>query len=524
MKFLKVLLPLVVSLSLLASVAGCGTTEPTDTTKTSPTTSTPANDKYGGTLTVTFPANPSSLYTIVLTGNARWLVYPAVEQLGRAQLDGSYQPWLCESWERDNDALTFTLHLHKGITFSDGSDFTADVVKWNLQMMMDNGMATALCNPTDFEVVNANTLRVHFKDLSLDWENSYGSCYIYSKLCYDTNGLDYAKIHPVGTGPFVLEEYLPDTHLHYVRNDNYWQEGLPYLDGYNIDIMPDMTTQQTVFLNGETASFFTSIPEVVELIESRGYKSVTAESAAYYDFFGIYVACGDGVKDDPFYNTDVRKAVLLYGIDWDAVANACTGGYGKAHLQECDEGAYHYDPTLEKESYYDLDKAKSMLKDAGYGDGFETELFPGHPVFNTAATAIQDQLKNLGITSTVTVTTAAVSLRNEGVTPGIFFFAAPGSFDPTNNILNLYNRNGQLSKFISYSDNYQAAVGRLQAATTLDEKKSALKDINRYNYVEDCYGRCTYEMPHFIYLNSKVHDSGLETNVYYSPEITYLTK
>jgi ABC-type transport system substrate-binding protein len=197
-----------------------------------------ASPKSGGTLTIASPATISSLYSIMVTGNAQRFVFPAVERLGREQLDGSYKPFLCESWERNNDALTLTLNLCKGIKFSDGSEFTAEVVKWNFDMMMKSGMTSALSNPKEFKVVDKYTLRVYFKSFSLDWENAYGSCFIYSKHTYDTKGEDCAKIHPVGTGPFVLNKYVPDTYMRFKRNKNYWQKGLPYLDNYNIEKPP----------------------------------------------------------------------------------------------------------------------------------------------------------------------------------------------------------------------------------------------------------------------------------------------
>ena len=206
MKHFKLFLLLVISLSLLASIIACSTTNSTTAAssppKTTTTTTTPAKtttptatiNKNGGTLNIIFQATVNSLYSIEVPGNAQYMVYPAVEQLGRQQLDGTYKPFLCESWDRDNNALTLTLHLRKGIKFSDGSDFTADVVKWNLQTMMTHGFASSLCNPTDFEVVDPNTLRIHYGAFSLQWEDTIGSCFIYSKQCFDTYGEDYAKM------------------------------------------------------------------------------------------------------------------------------------------------------------------------------------------------------------------------------------------------------------------------------------------------------------------------------------------
>jgi ABC-type transport system substrate-binding protein len=86
-------------------------------------------------------------------------------------------------------------------------------------------------------------------------------------------------------------------------------------------------------------------------------------------------------------------------------------------------GCYDYDSTIEQASYYDLEKARAMLKKAGYGDGFKTEIIFANPVYNALGAAIQDHLRrNFNITSEVTLTRAASKIRVKGETPGIFLW------------------------------------------------------------------------------------------------------
>jgi peptide/nickel transport system substrate-binding protein len=479
-----------------------------------------ADDKYGGTLTISSPATISSLYTIMVTGNAHRIVWPAVEQLGRLQLDGTYKPFLCESWDRDNKALTFTLNLNKGIKFSDGSELTAEVVKWNFEMMLKSGMVSALCDPKEFEVVSKYSLRVHFKVFSLDWENNYGACFIYSKKCYDEKGEDYAKIHPVGTGPFVLNQYLPDTYLHFKRNKNYWQKGLPYLDRLNIEIMPDVTTRQTAFVNGEIDQIFGTEAPMIKFLEGRGYKNKAVKIPSTMHYFSVW----PNSTLPPFDNPDVRKAILLYGLDWKAIAAGCTEGFGWPGLQLAVPGCYDYNPEIEKASQYDLAKAKAMLKKAGYGDGFETEITFAHPVYSPLAAAIQDQLRrNFNITANVNLTRAASKMRAAGDTPGLNLVHVGGFLDPTTYITTRMNRKGLYGKLMAFSDAYEAALDEVRGARTIDDKKKALQKLNRILYVDDCLGRNGYMTGDYIFLKDHVHDSGLETSIY-TPEITYLKK
>ena len=479
-----------------------------------------ADPKRGGTITVAERATMNSLYSIMLAGNAYRVVYPAVEQLGRMQDDGIYKPFLCESWDRDNKALTLTLNLHKGIKFSDGSELTAEVVKWNLEMMMKNGMKAALTDPKEFEVLDKYTLRVHFKEFSLDWENALGDCFIYSKHCYDTKGEDYAKIHPVGTGPFVLDKYIPDTSLHFKRNENYWQKGLPYLDNYNIELMPDTATVQSAFVNGEIDYFNGSEPPMIKYMLSKGYKNVGERMPATMHYMGVW----PNSTLPPFDNPDVRKAIMLYGLDWKAIANGCTEGFGWHSVQQSVPGAYDYNPDIEKESYYDVDKAKDMLKKAGYGNGFTTEIIFAHPVYNSLGAAIQDQLKkNFNITASINLTKAAGGLRREGKTPGINLAHVRGYLDPTTYILTTMNRRGSSGKMSAFSDEYEAQLDKVRAARTIDDKKSALRKLSYILYIDDCLGRNGYMNGLYVFLNDFVKDSGLEKSIP-SPEITWISK
>ena len=479
-----------------------------------------AEPKRGGTLTIVTQATINSLYSIMVTGNAHRVVYPAVERLGRAQLDGTYKPFLCESWERDNKALTFTLHLKKGIQFSDGSEFTAEVVKWNFEMMMKSGMNSALCNPKKFEVVDKYTLRAHFDAFSLDWENSYGACFIYSKKTYDDKGEDYAKIHPVGTGPFVLDKYVPDAFMHFKRNENYWQKGLPYLDAYRIEIMPDATTRQSAFINDEIAHLTIGEPSLIKSIERRGFKDKSISTPNNWHHWPIYF--NSHMK--PFDNAEVRKAILLYGLDWKAIAAGCTEGLHPPKVQLAVPNCYDYDPDIEKASYYDPEKAKAMLKKAGYGDGFKTKIYFANPVYNPLAAAIQDQLKrNFNITAEVNLTTAAGKIRREGKTPGIFLWHVNGMLDPTTYITTRMNRKGTYGKLMAFSDEYEATLDQVRAARTLEEKKSALQKLNRIIYLDDALGRGTYITSNASFIQDYVHDSGLDSLIP-SPEITWLSK
>ena len=215
--------------------------------------------------------------------------------------------------------MTFTVKLHPGIKFSDGSDLNAEVLKWNLETMIGNGLGSNLQNPTSFEVVDDYTLMIGFDEFSLSWESSILNVLVYSRQAEETYGEDYCMSHPVGTGPFMLEEYQTDTFLYYVKNPNYWQEGLPYLDSIKILCLKDASTTQTAFINGEIQFFKAFTSEQVEFMNSQGIEASLSRGAASWAY--NWVAPNSTVEGDPFYIKEVRQAVFLYGIHWNAVEN-----------------------------------------------------------------------------------------------------------------------------------------------------------------------------------------------------------
>jgi peptide/nickel transport system substrate-binding protein len=187
-------------------------------------------------------------------------------------------------------------------------------------------------------------------------------------------------------------------------------------------------------------------------------------------------------------------------------------------------GCYDYNPEIEKESYYDPEKAKAMLKKAGYGDGFETEIIFANPVYNMLGAAIQDQLRrNYNITSSVNLTRAAGKMRREGGTPGIYLMHVGGQIDPTNSFMTRLNRKGAFGKLMAFSDRYEAALDKVRKARTLEEKKDALRKLNRIFYVDDALGRVGYMTSDQVYVQDYVHDSGFTTGIF-TPETTWISK
>ena len=466
---------------------------------------------YPDTLTTCFLPFSSS------TGD-RFSVAPAIESLGRQDAEGNVQPWLADSFTTDPENLTVTIKLKEGIKFSDGTDFNADAVLWNFDKMKEGGKESELGNPESYEKTDDYTITVKYSAWANNWENVLGEVYIYDPKAFDDNGEDWASIHAVGTGPYVMSEYIPEDHISFVKNDNYWQEGKPYLDGVKIVFMTDITTQQAAFMNGEVDLLSTNDATLTQTLISQGFESIAAQAPDLGSIKYFMFASGDA--ESPFHDEAVRKAVL-HSIDWDGYVQSLTGGLGVKVTQFGVPGAWSYDDTVSLPEY-DVEEAKKELADAGYPNGFNT-VISTISNNNNIATLLQASLKEIGITAEIKVmeTSDFNSQKKAGTYDGgIITGQGASKMDFTNNYIRLYSSQGvNYLNMMDHPEDYESALFGARAAKTLDEKKELLKTSSRLMQehalvipVGAIFSTC--------FSNDRVADSGIYqvTNTIWTPE------
>lgn len=466
---------------------------------------------YPDTLTTCFLPFSSS------TGD-RFSVAPAIESLGRQDSDGNMQPWLAESFTTDLDNLTVTIKLKKGIKFSDGTDFNADSVIWNFDKMKEGGKESELGNPESYGKTDDYTITVKYSEWANNWDNVLGEVYIYDPKAFDDNGEDWAAINAVGTGPYVMTEYVPEDHISYIKNDNYWQEGKPYLDSLNIVFMTDITTQQAAFMNGEIDLLSTNDATLTQMLTSQGFENIAAQAPDLGSIKYFMFASGDA--DSPFHDEAVRKAVL-HGIDWDGYVQSLTGGLGIKVTQFGVPGAWSYDDTVELPEY-NVEEAKKELADAGYPNGFDTTISTISNN-NNIATLLQASLKDIGINAEIKVMeTSDFNAQKKAGTydGGIITGQGASKMDFTNNYIRLYSSEGvNYLNMMDHPEDYEKALFGARAAKTLDEKKDLLKSASKLMQdhalvipVGAIFSTC--------FSNDRVADSGIyqTTSTVWTPE------
>ena len=249
--------------------------------------STTAKPQTGGIYKVMVRARSNVFgYPPRMVGAARDYAPPFFDRLLRIGEDGKYKPGLALSWDTSADGKAITFKLRQGVTFHDGTPFNAQAVKANIDNLIPP-KETLLSGITSVDVVDDYTVKLNlpsYDNLILYHFASNPVTWIYSPEALKKNGGDWATTHPVGTGPFMLKDYQPNISLTLVKNPNYWQKGLPYLDGIVISMVPDTMTQMLTLKAGQGNAIYDSQTASAQL-RDEGYPLADGSGGIGFDEF-----------------------------------------------------------------------------------------------------------------------------------------------------------------------------------------------------------------------------------------------
>jgi len=390
---ISLLLLLVMVMPLIASCGTTTTTAPT-TTAAVPTTTPVAQPIDGGTLRYIIDQAPTgSLGIPEKMGGSQLYMALVTEALVKVDAQGTPTALLAKDWTWSDDSLTLTMNLRQGVKFHDGSDFNADVAVWNLQQRMAaGGLGTS--NMASVTKTGDYQIQIVTKTFDNTWFSDLRGTLgmMISKAAYDAKGADYTDFHPVGAGPFVFKEYVENDHMTFTRNENYWGTKA-HLDAVTFMIIVDGTAAQLAFQNGE-ADILGSVAgggKTANMLKDKGY-AVTSRPG------GLSISLVPSVQNpaSPLSNLKVREAIE-YALDKVAIAQNVGQGYYNAWYQMAGAVQKEFDPNF-KGRVFDLDKAKALLKEAGYENGFTTKLICGTNLAGDELPIIQAQLAKVNIT------------------------------------------------------------------------------------------------------------------------------
>jgi ABC-type transport system substrate-binding protein len=431
-------------------------------------------------------------YTALMSPGDRSAIFPAGEALvdtttERGEFASGVEPVLCDSVDVDPNALTITFHIRKGVKFSDGSELTSEVAEWNMQQVIDAGAMPYMDYFKDFRTPDDYTLIIDMTKYNNQMMPTWGWwSAMYSKAAWDAasggdleKGKEWARTHVVGTGPFMLKDYTPDVSMTWVKNPNYWRPNRPYLDGIQVNIIPDAVTARAAFEAGE-ADIWGAPPKDAQELIAKGYVEQSAWPVLPWGLWPNTVN-----PDSKMANLNLREAVE-YAIDKAGITQMVGQGMYKVIKALPIEGEWGYDPNRGRD--YDPQKAKDLLAAEGYSTAnpckitiLLTNAFGPTPI--DACTMIKQNLDAVGFDTTLDVADPG---RFFGTTQGkttmvaadqdLMFYLAGGM---DSNYLQTYIRWFSSDPFTWY-----AFLGRTDEQIAMD--KQAMAAVNVSDQVQWC--------------------------------------
>lgn len=303
-------------------------------------------------------------------------------------------PVLATDWQASADAKEFTFHLRQGIKFQDGTPFNAAAVKVNVDRLADPKSTLkrhSLFNlVAHTDVVDDYTVKVVLSQPFGAMLNNFAhpAAMMISPKAIQDYGKDVSK-HPVGTGQYVFKEWVQGDHLAVTKNPDYWQKGQPKLDGITFKNVPENGARIAMLKTGE-ADFIYPVPtEEAKNIDGQNGMVLTHTPSIIADYVSL------NITKKPFDNEKVRQAIN-YAIDKDAFVKVIYNGYASPLTSVLAPNTQFF--SAQTPYTYDLEKAKALMKEAGYENGFDTTLWSqNNSTYIKATQFLQQQLAQINV-------------------------------------------------------------------------------------------------------------------------------
>lgn len=493
-----------------------------------PTSSTPSSAQYGGILIEAMASGPSgpfgSPWENSLSPTSTQTIIE--EALLQEQSDGSLTPNLAISYDLNADPAnpSITFHLRQGVKFQDGTDFNAQAVQWNLQMWKDGGMALGSTNYwKSIDVVDDYTVRVNFTE----WKNYniriFGDAQglQVSPTAYQKNGLEWMRTNPVSTAAFMQTNFTRDVVMDTVKNPNYWDKGKPYLNGIKqLYVADDMTRESLIKSGGADMIDCNNNDRLAAELKDAGFIILPQPASGYYS-----LVPDSANADSPWSKLDVRLAAD-YAIDKESLAKTFGYGYEQPAEQYYPAGSLAHDPSLTPRAY-DPAKAKQLLTQAGYPNGFKTTMYVANNSPRDVAVAMQSQLAAVGIQCELQFPQPASMFAmwtGSGWHNGIFYMTQSLWANPNANWNLFAGEPANWFKTTKHPDGWKDALNASFATETPDV--TLVKNLEKMLYDDETFISLSWHLGTFA-TTAKVHDTGYGTRgmwTWWNPENTWLSQ
>jgi len=347
-----------------------------------------------GALTVQVSTEPPGLdlTTNPSSAIAGVVFYNVQEGLVKVDRHGKLVPWLAERWYT-TDSRNYTFFLRKGVRFHNGREMKAADVKFALDRAVNpetkHPYRVQYENIQDVIVKDDYTISVTLKRVEA---NFLWTVARQGSVIYPREAVESLKAQPVGTGPFMVADWVRGDRIVLVKNKDYWQKGLPRLDKVTYRFIPDPNSALAALKSGDIdVSAFGLGPENVDALKKDGRFQVILGDTTN----DVTLSMNNSKK--PYLDKRVRLAIT-HAINKEDVLKGAMFGYGKILGSSVDPlNPYYVD--VSKRVSYDPAKAKKLLAEAGYPNGFEAtfKVAPQYYYTVRSAEVVVNQLAKVGI-------------------------------------------------------------------------------------------------------------------------------
>ena len=415
MRFKK-LLGIFIALAMVATACGSDdgvdTTAPAagDTTTTAAgtaTTAAPTPSAEGGELVIALTTQPNAIDgPNAAERNATNVSNQIFDPLVWINDDLDFEPALAESWTVSDDGLTYTFKLREDVVFHNGEPFNADsvVFSWEVQKTPENQYFNIYERASAVNKVDEFTVELVAPEPNALFLGLTAALWFFVPPdYYNEVGLTGFGQAPIGTGPFMLTEWVQGDKIVLDRNPNYWREGFPKLDRLIFRPITESSTRVAAIQTGEVDIVSRLSPD-----EAASLAGVPGVNVIEYPTNRVYYISFNNLTSgvgEPIADPIVRQA-LNYAVDVEGIIGALFNGKGNQATGMMTPADFGYNEGLTPYGY-DPDRARELLTQAGFANGFDIGFgcpSGAYSNFEQVCEAVAAQLGEVGVNASLEIT------------------------------------------------------------------------------------------------------------------------
>jgi peptide/nickel transport system substrate-binding protein len=318
------------------------------------------------------------------------------DTLLKAQPDGKIVANLATDWTYNADNTVLTMTLRSDVTFTDGTKFDASAAAQNLIRFRDGASPNKsfLAAMKDAKAVDATHLEITLTDADPALLNylTQNAGYQESPAAFTSADI---KTNPIGSGPYVLDtaNTVVGSSYAFTKNPKYWDASSVHYNNLELKVLADPTAMLNAVKGGQLNGAKLTNNDALDQVTAAGYTLNPFE----LDWTGLLLLDRAGTMNPALKDVRVRQAIN-YAFDSSAMLKVIGKGHGTQTTQIFPTSSAGYDPSLDTRYSFDPAKAKQLLADAGYADGFTLDMPTAPAVAPSTWTLVAQQLKDVGIT------------------------------------------------------------------------------------------------------------------------------